>query len=88
MSLKDADFFVQQTARVKAPQINTNKIFIQERKDGISFRIRVRASASQNEIKGLYGGALKIDINAPPVKGKANDDALRLPRLISIIKNA
>jgi hypothetical protein len=50
---------------------------IEEKKDGIIFRIRVRPSASRNEIKGLYGEALKIDINAPPVGGKANRECVR-----------
>ncbi len=61
---------------------------VEEGEDGVTFRIRVKPSAPRNEIKGLRGEALKIDINAPPVKGKANDDALRLPRLINIIRSA
>lgn len=48
-----------------------------KRKDGIIFRIRVRTSASCNKIKGLRGEALKIDINAPPIKGKANKECIR-----------
>ena len=50
---------------------------IEEREDGIIFRIRVRPSASRNEIKGIHGEALKIDINAPPIKGKANKECIR-----------
>ncbi len=50
---------------------------IEEKMDGAIFRIRVRLSASRNEIKGLRGEALKIDINAPPVKGRANKECIR-----------
>ncbi len=48
-----------------------------KRKDGIIFRIRVSPSASRNEIKGLHGEALKIDMNAPPIRGKANKECIR-----------
>ena len=50
---------------------------IEERGDEVTFKIRVRPSASRNEIKGLRGEALKIDINAPPIKGKANKECIR-----------
>lgn len=77
MSLRDADFFVQQSVGAKTSQISADKVFIEEREDGIIFRIRVRPSASRNEIKGLREKALKIDINAPPIKGKANKECIR-----------
>lgn len=50
---------------------------VEERKDGIIFRIRVKPSASCNKIKGLREEALKIDINAPPIKGRANKESIR-----------
>jgi len=50
---------------------------VEERKDGIIFRIRIRPFASENKIRGLYGGALKIDINAPPMRSKANKECVR-----------
>ena len=48
-----------------------------EKKDELIFRIRVRPSASRNEIKGLHGEAFKIDINAPPIRGKANRECIK-----------
>jgi len=50
---------------------------IEARENGVSFKIRVRPSASCNKIKGLREEALKIDINAPPIKGKANKECIR-----------
>ena len=66
---------------------------IEEKNDGVIFRIRVRPSASrnknllrrtlfsslrsENKIKGFYEEALKIDINAPPIRGKANKECIR-----------
>ena len=50
---------------------------IEEKNGGITFRIRVRPSASENKIRGLYGGALKIDINAPAMRSKANKECVR-----------
>ena len=39
---------------------------------GATFRVRVEPGASKNEIMGVQEDALKIRINAAPVKGKAN----------------
>jgi len=39
---------------------------------GATFRVRVQSGASKNEIVGMQEDALKIRINAAPVKGKAN----------------
>ena len=39
---------------------------------GATFRVRVQPGATKNEIVGVQEDALKIRINAPPVKEKAN----------------
>ena len=40
--------------------------------DGIIFRIKVQPGAAKNEIMGVQEDVLKVKINAPAVKGKAN----------------
>jgi uncharacterized protein (TIGR00251 family) len=45
---------------------------IDEGEGGCVFHVRVQPRSRQNEIAGLHGGALKIRVTAPPVKGKAN----------------
>lgn len=45
---------------------------LREDEDGVIFKVIVQPRSSKNEIKGLYGDALKIKITAPPVDGAAN----------------
>ena len=40
--------------------------------------VRVSPKASRSAITGLHAGALKIAVNAPPDKGKANAAVMRL----------
>ena len=45
---------------------------IQKVYDGVIFKIKVQPGAAKSEIVGVKRNALKIKINAPAVKGKAN----------------
>lgn len=45
---------------------------IQEKPEGLVFRIRVQPRSSKNQINGLHGDALKISLTAPPVDNAAN----------------
>jgi len=45
---------------------------LQKVDDGVIFRVKVQPGTGKNEIVGVQGDTLKIKINAPPVKGKAN----------------
>lgn len=45
---------------------------------GTRLRLRVSAGASRSRVGGVYGGALKLSVSAPPERGKANREVLRL----------
>ena len=45
---------------------------LQKADDGVIFKIKVQSGAAKNEIVGVQEDALKMKINAPAVKGKAN----------------
>ncbi len=45
---------------------------IQEKPEGLVFRIRVQPRSAKNQVVGLYGDALKINLTAPPVNNAAN----------------
>ncbi len=45
---------------------------IQKVYDGVIFKIKAQPGVAKNEIVGVQGDALKIKINAPAVKEKAN----------------
>lgn len=65
-----------------------SELRIQEANDSVSFEVRVASRASRNAIIGVYEGALKVALTAPPVEGAAND-ALRklIAKALSVPKS-
>jgi len=51
---------------------------LSEDERGTTFTVRVVPRASRSEITGVYDGALRIRIAAPPVAGAANSELVRL----------
>jgi len=49
-----------------------------ETEGGTHVRLRVKPGARSDAILGVHAGALKVQVAAPPEKGKANDAVLRL----------
>ena len=47
---------------------------VTERGGAVRFFVRVVPRASQSSVEGVYGGALKVRIAAPPVDGAANEE--------------
>jgi hypothetical protein len=45
---------------------------------GVRLRLRVSAGASRTRVAGVHGGALKAAVAAPPEKGRANREVVRL----------
>ena len=62
---------------------------IQEKPEGLIFKIRVQPRSSKNQIIGLYGDALKINLTAPPVDNAGNKAcAVFLAGLLSVAKSS
>lgn len=46
--------------------------------EGCSFRIKAHAGARRERVGGEYAGALRVEVNAAPERGKANAAILKL----------
>lgn len=56
---------------------------------GVSFAVKVHPRAKHDGISGAIGDALKIDLTAPPVEGKANEAVTRFfSRLLKVPRSS
>ena len=51
-------------------------IKVQDVSGGASFAVKVHPRARRNSITGIVGDALKLDLTAPPIDGKANQSCI------------
>lgn len=51
---------------------------IKQHGHGVSFTVKVVPGSSRNGVAGFLGNALKVNIAAPPEKGRANHRLLKL----------
>ena len=49
-----------------------------KKKEGIILRVKVQPKAKKEGIAGIEGDRLKLKVNAPPEKGKANAACIKL----------
>jgi uncharacterized protein (TIGR00251 family) len=47
-------------------------------REGILIEVRIQPRASRSRIVGPHGGALKVQVTAPPVEGEANRALIEL----------
>ena len=52
-------------------------ISVQQKGDAVTFSVRVHPKARRQGISGIVGDALKVDIAAPALEGKANEACIR-----------
>lgn len=52
-------------------------IAVQQQGDSATFSVKVHPRARRERIAGVLGDALKLEITAPPVEGKANEACIR-----------
>jgi uncharacterized protein len=55
----------------------THVIPVRDHAGGATFAVKVHPRAKRNAISGVVGDALKIDLMAAPVEGKANEAVTR-----------
>ena len=62
---------------------------IRQKPEGLVFNIRVQPRSSKNQVAGLYGDAIKINLTAPPVDNAANKACSAfLAGLLSVSKSS
>jgi uncharacterized protein (TIGR00251 family) len=62
--------------------------FLHETAEGVVLKVQVQPRASEDEVVGPFGGALKIRITAAPVAGAANKQLLKfLAKKLKVPRN-
>ncbi|MFL6230056.1 MAG: DUF167 domain-containing protein [Pyrinomonadaceae bacterium] len=63
--------------RPPAPDGDPTMIRCMEQDGALIFAVRVVPRASRTEVAGMYDGALRVRVTAPPVEGAANAELVR-----------
>lgn len=64
-------------------------IKVQDVSGGASFAVRVHPRARRDAITGVVGDALKLDLTAPPIDGKANQSCINfLAELLEVPRSS
>ena len=58
--------------------MDIEKLCIKIHKDGLTIGVITHPQSNENRINGIHDGMLKIDVTAPPEKGKANEAVVKL----------
>lgn len=58
--------------------MDIEKLCIKIHKDGLCIVVITHPQSNEDRINGIHDGMLKIDVTAPPEKGKANKAVVKL----------
>ena len=62
---------------MKAAAMPDNEMFRVESSGDVLLKLRIHPGAKRSQVNGIFNHALKIDLQAPPVDGKANAALLK-----------
>jgi uncharacterized protein len=64
-------------------------IKVQDVSGGASFAVKVHPRARRDAVTGLVGDAIKLDLTAPPIAGKANESCINfLAELLEVSRSS
>lgn len=59
------------------------------KENGLILSLHIQPKSSKNSVVGIYNGAFKLKIKAPPVDGAANKEIIKfVSKLIKVKKNS
>jgi len=61
-----------------AQNLPSPKPYLKDVPGGVEITVRVQPRASRSRLSGEHGGALKVQLAAPPVEGEANEALVEL----------